>query len=79
MPYVMVDELGEGQEEAYVVDRNEYDAAIKDRDALLERTVQAEDAYKALKDKYVKAVLGAKPIEQEHPQKVTATTFDNLF
>ena len=61
MPYIMVDELPEGTEEAYVVDKNEYDSAVSDRDALLERAVKAEDAYSALQKKYASAFLSTRP------------------
>ena len=61
MPYILVDEVPDGTEEAYVVDKNEYDAAVSDRDALLERAVKAEDMYSALQKKYAAAFLSTKP------------------
>lgn len=65
MPYIMVDELPEGTEEAYVVDKNEYDSAVSDRDALLERAVKAEDAYSSLQKKYASAFLSTRPPQGE--------------
>ena len=61
MPYILVDEVPDGTEEAYVVDKNEYDAAVADRDALLDRAVKAEDMYSSLQKKYAAAFLSTKP------------------
>lgn len=81
MPFIMVDELGEGQEEAYVIDRNEYDAAVKTRDELLDRAVKAEDAYRALQEKYAKAVLSQpSPVLSQEPKHDDAPmTISDLF
>lgn len=79
MPYVMVDSLADGQEEAYVVDKNQFDAMESDRDALLKRAVEAEDAYKQLKDKYVKAFMETKPPETHTVEPKPPVTLDNLF
>lgn len=82
MPYIMVDELPEGAEEAYVIDKNEYDAAVKARDELLDRAVKAEDGYAELQKKYTDAFLkSTSPVVQpQQPQPDTgAHSINELF
>lgn len=80
MPYISVEELEAGMEEAYVIDKNEYDAVVAQRDELLERAVSAEDAYKRVQDKYAKAVLENKPvINEQNFSTYEPATFSNLF
>lgn len=79
MPYISVDELPEGTDEAYVIDRNEYDAIVKQRDELLERAVSAEDAYKRVQEKYAAAVLSAKPDVNKDVEVYKPATLDSLF
>lgn len=91
MPYIYVDELEEGQTEAEVVDRADYDAVITERDEVLtqrdtaiERAETAETELKAQKQKYADAFFstpeGAKRWQNEDVRKDgRAYTFGQLF
>ena len=78
MPYVYYDELPEGYEEADVVPRSEYDAAITERDevtaqrdGLVTRVEVAEDEARKAKAKYANAFLAnAAQVKQMHERDV---------
>lgn len=93
MPYIMVETLPEGVEEADVVTREEYDAVVAERDSnarqrddALERIVTAEQEVRDTKAKYADAILtmGQKH-QSEKPNKDTVVkpklsmSSENLF
>lgn len=64
MPYVFVDELQEGQEEAQVVEKGEHDElsrqleeAREQRDKAIERAETAEKGWQEAKEKYANTFL----------------------
>ena len=64
MPYVYREELGEGEVEADVVERSDYDAVIVERDelatqrdTLIERAETAERGWAESRNKYADAFL----------------------
>lgn len=65
MPYVYVEELPEGTEEADVVARTDYDSVVEERDQTitqrdeaLQRVAEAERETRDTKAKYAEYVLG---------------------
>lgn len=91
MPYIYVEELGEGQEAADVVERADYDAVITERDEVItqrdgaiDRAEAAEADLKAQKQKYADRFFntaeGAKKWQDTDVKKDgTAYTFSQLF
>lgn len=91
MPYIFVEELMEGQTEADVVERADYDAIITERDEVLtqrdtaiDRAETAESELKAQKQKYADAFFntpeGAKRWQNEDVKKDGRVyTFNQLF
>lgn len=74
MPYVFVENLEEGQEEADVVERTEFsdiqnqlEEVRNQRDSAIERAVKAEEDYSKMREKYANTFLG-KP-RQPEPSK----------
>ncbi len=66
MPYVLVDTLPDGVEEADVVTREEYDAVVAERDSTIQqrddamqRIVKAEQEVRDTKARYADAILSA--------------------
>ena len=64
MPYVFVEELAEGQEEADVVERSQLDEVMESlrtaetmRDSAIQRAEQSESALAAQKKKYAETFL----------------------
>lgn len=64
MPYVFKEVLDEGEDEAAVVSRDDYDAVIQERDtvvtqrdAAIERAVTAEKGWADARNKYADAFL----------------------
>ena len=79
MPFIMVDEVPDGADEAYAIDRNEYDTVVAQRDELLKRAVDAEDAYRRVQEKYAAAVLSVKPDVHRDEQVYSPATMESLF
>ena len=88
MPYIYVEELEEGQEEAEVIERNEHDALLQQleetreqRDSAIERAEAAEKGWQEAKEKYANTVLTtpSKIIENSKHVKRTAQSVNELF
>lgn len=79
MPYIYVDELPEGVEEADVIARSDYDAIVEERNTTIEQRdsalSQIEDSRKEVRDikaKYADYILSSsskKPDEQKPEQQ----------
>lgn len=91
MPYVFVEELGDGQEEADVVERTQFDEVMESlhtaetmRDSAIQRAEQSERDLAAQKRKYAETFLSKPPIQQgsknepDIPQ-FRPQTFDDLL
>ena len=92
MPYVFVEELEEGQQEADVIERTEHDALQQQleetrtqRDQAIERAETAEKGWNEAKEKYANTFLTtpSKIIEnhnnQLRQQHLTAQSVSELF
>lgn len=91
MPYIFKEEIEEGEVEAEVVSREEYDAVIQDRDELMVQRdaaiVRAEDAEKGweeARNKYADAFLTSPArVKREQAADVKRdgqpTTYKELF
>ena len=88
MPYVYVEELGEDQEAADVVEVGEVDTlkaqleeTREQRDQAIERAATAEKGWQEAKEKYANTFLTtpAKIKENHSPRPVKATTVQDLF
>ena len=89
MPYVFQEELNEGQTEADVVERSEYEslntqlqAALDQRDQAIERAVKAEGDYGKMRQKYADTFLNKAYNPQPLPndnRPITAQSMDDLF
>ena len=89
MPYIYVENLEEGFEEADVVERSQYaeletqlEEAKNQRDNAIERAVQAEGDYSKMREKYANTFLG-KPRNMEtyrdEPKIDMPQSLDELF
>lgn len=89
MPYIYVENLEEGQEEAPVIERTEHDALQQQleetraqRDQAIERAEAAEKGWREAKEKYANTFLTtpARIIENHMPKKATtAQSVSELF
>ena len=88
MPYVFVEELQEGQEEADVIERTEHDALQQQleetrtqRDQAIERAETAEKGWRESKEKYANTFLTtpSKIVENHTPRTLTAQSVKELF
>lgn len=89
MPYVFLEELGEGQEEADVVERSEYESlneklqsALDQRDQAIERAVKAEGDYGKMRQKYADTFLNKAYTPQSFPhddKPMSAQSMEDLF
>lgn len=87
MPYIFVEELEEGQEAAEVVDKSEYDTldslyqeAQNQRDAAIERAVNAESDYSKMRQKYADTFLKTpSKIQKQTPESILPQSIDELF
>lgn len=78
MPYVFREELNEGEEEAEVMSREDYDATVKERDELQTKLDDLQSSYAGLaeeldnaKTKFANAFLSS-------PQKMKADQADDV-
>ena len=89
MPYIYVENLEEGQEEADVIERSEIsdiqiqlEEAKSQRDMAIERAVKAEDDYSKMREKYANTFLG-KPRQSEpsrsKPENLMPQSIEELF
>lgn len=91
MPYIEVETLPEGVEEADVVSRADYDSVIQERDSTIQqrddaltRIEEAEKEVRETKARYADAILSANQHrqteqrhEEKHPEpKLTMSTSD---
>ena len=88
MPYIFVEELQEGQEEAQVVERAEYDGlsqqleeAREQRDQAISRAESAEQGLREAKEKYANTFLSKPPtrLEPKEKPKLSAQSISELF
>lgn len=91
MPYIFKDELEDGEIPADVVERENYDAIITERDELItqrdrliERAETAEKGWRDAKNKYADAfITNSERIKQDQRNDVTGDgriqTFDELW
>lgn len=88
MPYIFVEELQEGQEEAQVVERGEYDGlsqqleeARSQRDEAIARAETAEQGWREAKEKYANTFLTTPSrIKQDHKEPhLSAQSISELF
>lgn len=88
MPYIFVEELQEGQEEAQVVERAEYDGlsqqleeAREQRDQAIERAETAEEGWREAKEKYANTFLTTPArIKKDHEKPhLSAQSVSDLF
>ena len=91
MPYIEVETIPEGMEEADVIPRADYDSVVGERDSIAtqrdEALAQIESANKAAREaqsKYAELVLGMgkSPVNQEENQEhksVVGRTISGLF
>ncbi len=88
MPYVFVEELGEGQEEAAVITREEHEQTVLDleeartqRDAAIERAETAEKGWREAKEKYANTFLSTPSgmSFRTDPPKATPMSVKELF
>lgn len=93
MPYIYVDELPEGTEEADVVQREEYDSVVTQRDEFesqrddaLAQIEEARNQVREAKAKYADMVLSNKPREVQNtknenvkPTSAKPITTSSLF
>ena len=90
MPYVFVDELPDGVEEANVVPLSDYDSLQQDladmtnqRDEAIERAVTAEEGWKKSKEKFANTFLSTptsiKDDKAQEPLNLTAQNIESLF
>ena len=88
MPYIVLEELEEGQEEADVVERSKFDelseqlkSVTEQRDEAIDRAVNAENDYAAMRQKYADTFL-QKPRPQQaksKPENVPPQSLAELF
>lgn len=88
MPYVFVEELPEGQEEADVVSREDFESVTQSLfdanssiEQLTDRAIKAEGDLGTLRRKYANAFLQT-PQQKQEPEKQVDTgahSFDELF
>lgn len=88
MPYLFVDELPEGAEEADVVSHADYDAIAEElagvtaqRDEAMEQIAEARREAKDARGKYASLMLemGKHPQREDNGNQPKATTIDSLF
>ena len=91
MPYIFKEELDDGEAPADVVERENYDAVITERDelitqrdALIERAQVAEDGWREARNKYADAfITNAQRIKDDQRTDVSEDgriqTFDELW
>ena len=88
MPFVFVDELQEGQEEAQVVEQGVHDELSRQleevreqRDKAIERAETAEKGWQEAKEKYANTFLTtpSKIIENHKPRNLSAQSVKDLF
>lgn len=90
MPYLYVEELEEGQEEADVVERSVHDSVLESlrtaeqmRDDAISRAEAAEGDLRKQKEKYANTFLSKKPESGDpvpHPKpEIPPQSFSDLF
>lgn len=87
MPYIFVEELEEGQEPAEVVDKADYESldslyqeAQNQRDAAIERAVNAENDYSKMRQKYADTFLKTPTrTSKQSPESILPQSIDELF
>lgn len=88
MPYIYVEELEEGQEEAPVIERTEHDALMQEleeireqRDSAIERAETAEKGWREAKEKYANTFLTtpSKIVNDNTQIKRSAQSVSELF
>ena len=88
MPYVYVEQVEEGMQEADVVERSDLDTikeeleSIKNqRDEAIERAVKAEEDYGKMREKYANTFLSnkPKPIKEPKPLNLAPQSLEELF
>ena len=88
MPYVFVEQIEEGQQEADVIERTDFDTireeleTIKNqRDAAIERAVKAEEDYSKMREKYANTFLSNKPAphNDSKPLNLAPQSLEELF
>lgn len=87
MPYIFVEELEEGQEAAEVVDKSDYETldslyqeAQNQRDAAIERAVNAESDYSKMRQKYADTFLKTPTrTSKQSPEVTLPQSIDELF
>ena len=90
MPYIYVENLEDGQEEANVFTQEEMEQANsriaeleEQRDTAIDRAVDAENNYKELKDKYARTFLSKSKEPLNAPkiqsEKIGAQSLEELF
>ena len=88
MPYIFIEELPEGTEEADVVERGEYDGlsqqleeAREQRDEAIARAETAEAGWREAKEKYANTFLTtpARIKENHEPPTYSAQSVSELF
>lgn len=87
MPYIFVEELEEGQEPAEVVDKADYETldslyqeAQNQRDAAIERAVNAENDYSKMRQKYADTFLKTPTrTPKQSPESILPQSIDELF
>lgn len=83
MPYVYVDEIPEGAEEADVVERDLLDSVADERDAALSKAESLAAELDDTKRKFAEAVLDGATIKRKQEEDVELErepmTFENLF
>lgn len=93
MPYIEVETLPEGTEEADVVSRADYDSVVQERDSTIQqrddaltRIAEAEKEVRDTKARYADAILSANQHRKSEPKQETkqekprlAMDIDSLF
>lgn len=86
MPYIFVDEVPEGADEADVVSREDYDTvaeSLRDmevqRDSAVSKGVELEGELKTVRDAYAKAFI-TNPVPKQEPEPIKqVSSYDELF
>lgn len=88
MPYVFVEQVEEGMQEADVIERSDFDALSEElesvrnqRDSAIERAVKAEEDYGKMREKYANTFLTSKPKKEEmsKPINLAPQSLEELF
>ena len=88
MPFIFVEELQDGQEEAQVIEQSVHNEILRQledareqRDQAIERAEIAEKGWRESKEKYANTFLTtpSKIVDNSMPRKITAQSVSELF